>query len=262
MTSPIRQSALRVAMLGFILLAPIFLMGDFCQDVLTVPIVVDYTGDDVDLVVHFVKKRPPSAPEPDEDDVDLDPDGYPIEIRRQTIDFADSSKGGANLSRYEGNIDGVFIRSVTYSYAENTIPGNVPPMNVYLSPLVQQEGADGSDDRYLDWEALIEAGELDDLYLPDNGVGDYGLVKLGQTERRYFDVAVEDFPSNELRLIRETANLDDISEMIKENFAFEMLILPQGPVVIEERNRDMIPEDRKGRVSFAMRFVVVVAAKP
>jgi hypothetical protein len=275
----IKPDRSRLSLVGMILLTAlslVFLMGDFCQDVLTIPIVVDYTGDNTDLTVDFTQANGGQIPEdgdfdsdveiPDGDtdreiefEIELDPEGYLLSPSHQSVNFTDESKGVPNLSQYKGNLDGIFIRSVTYAFVLNNIPGDIPPMDIFVSPRVQ---GDGADDSTVDWDALIASGELADLDMPENGIGDLGLVKLGQTERSWFHVPVKDFPTTDLRLVRQTSNLDLISETIMSNFAFEVLILPSAPIVIAEEDKELLPEDLTGRISISLRFVVVVAAKP
>jgi hypothetical protein len=52
----------------------------------------------------------------------------------------------------------------------------------------------------------------------------------------FLTVRFRRFPILDKRIIREIGNLDDLSGIITENFKFEVVIIPQDRIHIDERN--------------------------
>jgi|GEM_PF-6080464 len=285
-----------------------FLGSDFCQDVLSIPLKIDYRTAVMDIEVNFDPEDGASAdgdldvvvedaeiPE-GESEVELDPDGYIIIPQHQTVDFTDSASGGtAGLMDYKGNVVGVFIRLVNFEIVENTIPAEVNSMDVFLSPKVQIEEDDGSQDgdaesaessesytdpvtgvSYLDWDAALADEAYKNWDLPSVGEGEHGLVKLGITEPilcmqpgegsdgdeslPYCAVPAE-FPSPDKRIIREIGNLDALSGIITENFKFEVVIIPQDRIYIDDETWSSVDKSKDWQLKIKMHFIVVISAK-
>ncbi len=290
-----------VSLMAIILFSCLFLMGDFCEDVLSIPLKVDYTGDPVEMSVNFAEKAAPDGdtdmdiPEgdveiPDGDteydgeiaEIDFE-DGFDIGINHRTVNFEDSVAG---ISKYKKNLVGIFIRNVTYKIISNNIPADLPPLEIYLSKKIQSVAgvADGDEDadselssggRTFDFEGAIASGEVAEWELNETGVNDIevprgavDLVKLGETDPYYWKLAHESgfnfggyYPSDEIVLERTVANVDDISDVITENFAFEVVIRPKERIYVMEADKPYIPGNYIGQLKLELRFVVVVIAK-
>lgn len=258
-------------LMTLMVLSVMFLMADFCQDVLSIPIKVDYTQEDIDFTVNFSKMVDVNVPGDGDQDYDgefngdydtekeldvefnFDPKGYDLSIQHETIDFTTSQP---EIAGYKDALLGVFVRSVKYEIESNNIPAHIPPLNVYLTPRAQGDGEAGT----TDWDTLIKSGAFDKLDLPEDGEGDQGLIKLGETEQVYYGAPIN-FPSAGHRLIRQTANIDDISETILSNFRFEVVIVPTDKVILNEADKDQLPANLIGRLKLKLQMIIVVIVK-
>ena len=180
------QIVQRLLPLTIMILAVGFLMGDFCEDVFSIPLEIEHQTDEITLTVRFAPAADGDSDSETPTDGDMDFDGevpeaenpnfdpetgeYRLTPSHLTIDFSESA-GGTNLEKYRGNLVGVFVRSVEYTILQNTIPADLPPLDIYLTPLVQ-----GDDSDSFDWKSAIESGEFDTFELKELGVGDKGLV--------------------------------------------------------------------------------------
>ena len=292
----IRSAGLRKKWLGLlavILLSTTFLMGDFCEDVLSIPLKVDYTTDDIELSVEFFK-----APEipfdgdfdgelPDGDmdgeipgaelgeielgdiefgfDGDLEfafeKDGYDLGVQHQTVNF---EKKAPAIKKYKNNLLGIFVRSVTYKVTKNNIPGDIPPLYIYLSPKIQGEEGKGGKDTF-DWDKAIEEEKFKKWKLDSDSTNVNGLILLGQTDTMIWNLPdfLKDFPTDERRIIRQTGNIDEISDTILSNFKFEVIIVPSDKIVIDLDDTDKVEKlkDLVGHIKIELNFAVVVVAK-
>ncbi len=280
-----------------------FLGSNFCQDVLSIPLKIDYRSDVMDIEVDFTADgtsdgdldavAEDSELTESQSELELDPEGYLIIPQHQTVDFTDSNNGGtSSLLDYKGNVVGVFIRLVNFEIIENTIPAEVASMDVFLSPKVQLEegelSLDGDSESgeawtdpvtgvsYLNWDAALADEAYKDWELPSLGAGEHGLVKLGVTEPILcmqpgegsdgddafpYCTVPGGFPSSDKRIIREIGNLDDLSGIITENFKFEVVIIPQDRIHIDEETWDKIDKSKDWKLKIRMHFIVVISVK-
>ncbi|RJO67837.1 MAG: hypothetical protein C4523_08305 [Myxococcales bacterium] len=273
----VRSDVGRVAgMLAIIFVSTVFLAGDFCEDVLSIPLEINYTSEPIDLTVDFkayvdggtdgdvdLDAEIPEGEHDAETDGEFvwDEDGYELSLEHMMIDFQDPDSGSAALEKYKGNLVGIFVRSVSYEIVNTTIPANIPPLKIFVAPEAQGDGSDGT----YNWEASISSGELQDWIndgkLPSDGLGERGLVELGTTEDYIWDAPLPDFPTSERRLVRQTANIDEISDTVLAKFRFETIIIPTAKIVVDEADRDLIPDDLIGRLQVILHFNIVVIAK-
>ncbi len=291
MSKPAQMRSKWLGALMVVFLSVTFLMGDFCEDVTSVPIELKYPSASstdsesglVDVVVDFAEgAEVPDDLDGDEeipDDLDGDeevpnedvdyslldericPNKFSLGLHHHTVDLTKTNKllaSGADALKKK--LVGVFIRSVTYSIENNTIPIEDPkPLKVYISKKYQgYEDANGDE---MDWDTL----EAESLSVTDNGIGDEDLVLLGTVEPIHYRYpTTQVFPSEDKILDRAEANLDLLSDVITDSFTFEVVILSDGDVCIGEEYREeiMTRDDPRGVLTLKLGMVVVAVVKP
>lgn len=262
----------------------IFLMGDFCQDVLSIPIEVDYVTEDdnlIELTVNFADYVEPTVdgdsdyeydgeyeiPDGDyEYDQDIEftfkEEGYELSSYHLAVDFTEEEP---TIKDYKSNLVGVFIRSIKYEIIENTIPATIPGIKIYLTQHMSPDeiNIDNTAETF-DWDAAVDNREVKNWAIPEVGEGAHGLVKLGETEPEIYEVPVKNFPSPEITLDRQEENIKIISDTILSNFQFEIVVVPADPVLLKEENVDLANslDDLTGVIRLKLRLVVVVVVKP
>jgi len=255
-----------------------FLMGDFCQDVLSIPIEVDYTTEDkniIELTVDFSEFAETGVdgdvdfdledmPDGDFDsdyemEINFKEEGYDLSAYHVAIDFAEEEP---TIKDYKNNLVGIFVRSIKYEIVENSIPATIPGIKIYLSQKVSSSDANAGAETF-DWDSAINSGDIKTWVIPEVGEGENGLVKLGETEPEIYEVPIKNFPVAERILERQDENIDVISDTILSNFKFEIVVIPSDPVILKEENVDLANslDDLIGTIKLKLHLVVVFVVK-